>query len=143
MTVSQPSPARELAQQLIAREAIDLSEPAMAGAALQRLLSRVSGNLRRSVGDDGCSALFERAFLRAEPEHPALRDMIRVDGGAMYFDRVVASLDDHDPSSVSAAVESLLAEVVDILSGIIGADMVLNLLDHDTAPARSSGRNTS
>ena len=33
---------------------------------------------------------------------------------------------------VSAAYESLLASIIDVLGGLIGADMVLNLLDPDS-----------
>lgn len=104
---------------------------------------RVSENLRRSVGDDGYNALLARALTRTQVEHPALMD-VRGGGDADFFlNGIAASVDARGVSVVTAAVESLLATLVDVLSGLIGTDMVLNLLDHDGAlPQAPSDRQT-
>ncbi|MEP6508086.1 MAG: hypothetical protein ABJC63_07655 [Gemmatimonadales bacterium] len=121
----------EMARQLLERETAVAPESPENGAALERTLARVSENLRRSVGDDGYEALLARAVARAQSDHPALVD-IRGDGIAgLSMDRVTAGVDTHGAAVVTAALESLLATLVDVLSGLIGADMVMNLLDPD------------
>jgi hypothetical protein len=57
-----------------------------------------------------------------------------------YLD-VIGGVDTHGVAAVSAALESVLAALVDMLSDLIGADMVRNLLDQDDLPgARRNGR---
>jgi hypothetical protein len=134
MTGMQPSTAREIARQLLAREAAGADEPAAIAAAMQRVCTRTSENLRRSVGDDGYNALLARALARAQTEHPVVTAIRRVGDADISLDGVITSVDAHGLPAVTAAVESLLAAVVDVLSGLIGADMVMNLLDHDSPP---------
>lgn len=127
-----PSPTtRALVRQLLAQEIATDKEPDAVGAAIQRLYSRVSENLRRSLGDDGRDALLERAFTRTQPQHPVLADIGRVGKAGVSLDDVVAGVNAHGIPAVTAAVESLLSTLADILGGLIGADMVMNLLDHD------------
>ena len=131
--------ARDLARQLLRRENAGTVEPAETGAAFERTLARVSENLRRSVGDDGYTALLTRAIAQTRTEHPALGD-IRGDGPLVFPIGNPTDAGIHDTKAVSAAFESLLASIVDLLSSLIGADMVLNLLDPDgisPAPPRS------
>ena len=129
---SRPSKdALSLARQLLGRETAGTLEPAETGAALQRTLARVSENLRRSLGDDGYSALLARAIAQTQAEYPALGD-IHGDGVAGFsMDAMAANAGSDDIHVISAAFESLLASIVEVLSGLIGADMVLNLLDPD------------
>ena len=119
-----------LARQLLDRETLETSEPAEIGAALERTLARVAENLRRSIGDDGYTALLARAVAQTRTEHPALND-IRGDGVAGFSIDGLARAGTHDINVISSAIEFLLASIVDVLSGLIGADMVLNLLDPD------------
>ncbi|HEY9226331.1 MAG TPA: hypothetical protein VIP11_06780 [Gemmatimonadaceae bacterium] len=121
--------SRELARELIERECPRDSEPTAAGACLQRLCARISNNLRVSVGDDGYNALVARALKRVDAEHPALRDIHRTTDSGIQLDGIAAGIDRHGQQAVAAAVESLLAALIDLLSSLIGADMVLNLLD--------------
>jgi len=127
MTSPPPSPAsREIARQLLDREQANGEG---AGPALQRLCTRVTDNLRGSVGDDGYNALLARALTRVERDHPALKDVRRVTDSNIQLDGVVASIDRHGLPAVTVALESLVAALVDLLSSLIGADMVLNLID--------------
>lgn len=128
--------ALDLARQLLARETAGTLEPAETGAALERTMARVSENLRRSLGDDGYMALLARAVAQTRADHPALSG-IRDDGSLVFLIAgQTADASTHDVTAVSAAFESLLASIADVLSGLIGADMVLNLLDPDgTSPA--------
>jgi hypothetical protein len=127
-----PSPTtRALIRQLMAREIASAKQPDVVGAAIQRLCSRVSENLRRSLGDDGRDALMERAFTRTQPQHPPLGDIARTGTTAFSLGDIVAVVNAHGVTAVTAAVESLLTTLADILGGLIGADMVMNLIDHD------------
>jgi hypothetical protein len=127
-----PSPTtRALIRQLLAREIAAAKQPDGVGTAIQGLCSRVSENLRRSLGDDGRDALMERAFGRTQTEHPVLNEINRSGKTGVDLDDVVAGVNSHGVPAVTAAVESLLAALADILGGLIGADMVMNILDHD------------
>lgn len=131
MTTRPSKGAQDLARQLLGRETAGTLEPAATGAALERTLARVSENLRHSIGDDGYTALLARAIAQTQIEHPALSD-IRGDGSLVFATTgLTADVGTHDVHAISAAFESLLASIVDVLSGLIGADMVLNLLDPD------------
>lgn len=132
--------ALDLARQLLGRETAGTLDPAETGAALERTLARVAENLRGSIGDDGYTALLARAIAQTRTEHPALSD-IRGDGSLVFsVDGVTADAGTHDIHVISAAFESLLASIVDVLSGLIGADMVLNLLDPDAISSASPRR---
>ena len=136
MTITPSTSALELARQLLERETAGAREPAETGAAIQRTFARVSENLRRSLGDDGYAALLSRAVAQNRPEHPAL-DGIGLDGSlALSMDPLTAEMATHDIHLISAAFEAVLASIVDVLSGLIGADMVLNLLDSDEISSR-------
>jgi hypothetical protein len=112
----------------------------MVAAALQRALARVSANLRDSVGDDGRDALLTRALARTEPDYPALKGIRRLNNAAVHLDGVVASADAHGVAPVTAAIEALLAALVDVLARLIGEDMAMRLLDHDlSGPSRDGG----
>ena len=131
MTALPPSTSRDMARQLLAREIRGADQPDVVAAAIQRLCTRVSDNLRHSVGDDGYNALVARVLRRTEPEHPVLTDIRRVADSGIYLDRVSSGVESHGVAAVQAAVETLMTTLIDVLAGLIGADMVLNLLDHD------------
>lgn len=140
MTVPPSSGGLEMARQLLAREIGGAEEPAAITAAMQRALMRVSENLRRSVGDDGYNALVSRAIARTQPVHPAVIEMRGGGDAEMSANGVLTSVDAHGAPAVTAAVESLLASIADVLSGLIGADMVLNILDPDGLPPEAPRR---
>lgn len=137
MTAAPSDAALEMARHLLARELPTAGDPAGAAALMQKACTRLSANLRRSFGNDGYAALLGRAFARTRPGHPALNDIRRGSDDDIYLDGVVASVQAHGVPVVAAALESLVASLIDVLSGLIGADMVRNLLDHDGPPPRS------
>ena len=110
----------------------------MVVAALQRTCLRVSDNLRDSMGNDGCNALLVRALARTEANHPALKNICRLNGGDIPLDGVLASVEAHGVAAVTSAVEALLAALVEILGRLIGEDMAIRLIDHDAARSPSS-----
>jgi uncharacterized iron-regulated protein len=109
----------------------------MAVAALQRTCLRVSDNLRDSMGDAGCNALLARALARTEADHPALKDIRRLDEDNIHLDGVLASIEAHGVAAVTAAIEALLAALVGILGRLIGEDMAIRLIDHDASRSRA------
>jgi hypothetical protein len=139
MTTPVSSAARAMARQLLEHEEGGATEAGL-GATMQRASTRLADNLRSSVGEDGYSALLVRALARTESDHPVLKDMRRTDAVGIHLD-VVGGVEGHGAAAVGAALESLLAALVDILSDLIGADMVRSLLDRDDLPrARRNGR---
>jgi hypothetical protein len=103
----------------------------LTGEAMQRAFTRVSENLRRSIGEDGYRALLGRAVARLQSNQPVWTN-IRYAGLGIDLD-VVAAVDRHGASTVSTALESLVAALFEILSDLIGAEMARNLLEHDDA----------
>jgi hypothetical protein len=128
--------SREVARQLLEREAD--SDATQSGAATQRAFARLSENLRRSVGEDGYDALLVRAASSTESEPSVLNVIPRPDATGIDLD-IVGAFEGHGPIAAGAAVESLIAALVDILSDLIGADMARNLLDHDGPPRTPGG----
>ena len=128
MTGTRSSTPREIARELVAQEIAGADEPAAVGAALQRVCTRVADNLRRAVGDDGYNALMARALMRTQADHPVLLDIRRVGKSDIYLDGVVQSVNTRGAAPVRAAIEAIIAAIADVLAGLIGADMVLNLL---------------
>ena len=128
----------QIARRLLDREAAPGSErdSQTVAAALQRTVVRVSENLRDSMGEDGANALLARALARTEAHHPAVKNIRRLNEGGTHLDGVVASVETHGVTAVTAAVEALLGALVEILGRIIGEDMALRLVDPDSPQSR-------
>jgi hypothetical protein len=133
MTGTRSPVSRELARQLIARETAGADDPGAVATAMQRLCTRISDNLRRAVGDDGYNALLVRVLTPETGEHPVMADIRRSGDTATCLNGVVAHVDDHGVTPVAEALEMLLATLIDVLGGLIGADMALNILDIDSS----------
>jgi hypothetical protein len=133
MTTPRSPATRELARRLLESETAGVTDLEQLGAGLERVGARVAANLRGSLGEDGYSALLARAFVRAQSEQPMLNDIRRNNGGGVDLD-VLAGVQDHGAAAVAAGLECLLAALVDVLSELIGVDMVRALLDYDDSP---------
>lgn len=144
-TASSPT-SLQVARRVLARESATRSkaEPKAVGAALQRTCLRVSENLRDVMGEDGSNALLARALARTEGDHPALKNAYHRQHGGIQLDGVVASVEAHGVAAVTAAIEALLAALVDILGRLIGEDMAIRLIDQDGPQSRKDdGAKTS
>ena len=108
-----------------------------AGEEMQRAFSRISENLRRSLGEDGYRALLGRSVARMQSDQPVWTN-IRYAGLGIDLD-VIAAVDRHGTDAVGAALESLVAALFDILSDLIGAEMARNLLEHDAPRGTLAG----
>ena len=96
---------------------------------MQHAFSRISDNLRRSLGEDGYRALLGRAVARMQSDQPVWTN-IRFAGLGIDLD-VIAAVDRHGANTVGAALEALVAALFNILSDLIGAEMARNLLECD------------
>jgi len=126
----------EFARDLLRREVHEPAPPARQLAdALHRTCDSVFTNVRATMGDDGCRALFGRAFSAARDQHPAI-DALRVASDCeIPREQLLAAIETHGPAATTSAVEALLAALVDILARLIGTDMTLRILDPDTPPS--------
>ena len=97
--------------------------------ALQRLCTRVTENLRDTMGVDGCTALLARALARTVSEHPCLALVQRRDGREIQLDGVAAALEIHGFAAVDTAITALLTTLVEILGRLIGEDMAMRIID--------------
>ena len=132
---SERGSSREIARQMLEREAAGVTEVARLGAALERTFTRVSGNMRRSLGEDGYAALLARAAMTMASDESVLTVIPRSDAMGIDLD-IATAVEAHGVPAVRAALESLLAALVDIIGDLIGEDMARTLLDHDGTPQR-------
>jgi len=130
----------QIARRLLASEAAAgrEREPERVVFALQQTCLRVLENLRDAMGEDGCNALLTRALARTEADHPALTNLRRFNDGTIHLDGVVASVESHGVAAVTAAIEALLAALVDVLGRLIGEDMAIRIIDHDAPRSRTA-----
>ena len=129
-----------MARRLLARETAGVVVRAELATALQRVCTRVSANLRRSIGDDGYTALLARALRFTEPEHALLTSLRSADAVGIDLEAIAAGVETHGERTVTAALEALLSSLIDVLGSLIGADMVWSILTDDS-PLPQSHRN--
>ena len=115
------------------------ADSAAAAAALQRTLARVGEQLGDALGADGRNALLARALSQTEKEHPALRKIRRIDNDTIQLEGVVTTVEADGVAAVTAAIEALLAAVIEVLSRLIGEDMAIRLIDHEDATSEARG----
>jgi hypothetical protein len=120
--------ARAIIRRLLERETHGDSDAGTGAAMMQRAAERVFDDLKGAVGTDGLDALLGRAISRTEREHPAVTTMRRADDVCPL--NVAAAVEAHGVDAARAALEAVLAALVDILAALIGADMTRSLL-HD------------
>ena len=124
-----------MARQMLDRDAAGATEVERLGVALERTFTRVSGNIRRSVGEDGYAALLARAVVTTESDESVLIVIPRSD--AMGVDLDIATAVEAHGVQCRRRVAGISARgLVDILSDLIGEDMARTLLDHDGSPQR-------
>lgn len=130
-----------LARRVLEREVTrhDDAGPAAIATALQLVSARVCSNLRDAMGVAGCDALMARARTRVERDHPALGDLCGQNGADLQLDAMVARIEAHGVAAVTAAIEALLAALIDILSRLIGEDMAIRLIDPEVSRSRRDG----
>jgi hypothetical protein len=135
----------EIARRILRRDALGSGQAAEGGTpetaiiALQRSFSRVTDDLRDAMGDAGCAALLDRALAHTKRAHPVVKDLRWRPGEGIALAGIATNAGAHGIESVTAAMEALITALVDILSRLIGDDMVLRLLDHDDPQPQPRG----
>lgn len=129
----------QIARRLLARDARPggASDPATIAAGLKSATARLAETLRDVLGDDGSNALFARAIVRTQPQHPLLKDIRELDEGSVQVDDVVDAIKAHGAAVVIAALEAFLGALIDILVRLIGEDMAMRLIDSNAPQSRS------
>jgi hypothetical protein len=115
----------EMARRLWARAADDISAPEEVAAAAERMCTQLRTGLGRWVGTMGYRALFDRALMLAQAEHPALRSL------ACGADEPVTTADvrAEGTDEVAAGVVALVAALTEVLGRIIGEEMAVRLVE--------------
>jgi hypothetical protein len=92
--------------------------------------------LRNSMGEAGRTALLARALAGTVDAHPALNDLRILRHDAVRVDELAASIEAHGREEVAAAIDALIGAVRDMLTGLVGADMAMQLIgDGDSRQA--------
>jgi hypothetical protein len=136
--------ARELASQLLTRETSTPHGADRTGAA-DRVCRRVSDELARWMGSDGCRALFARALATAQAAggQPVL-EMVRISAGSVYcLDGLTEGAVRHGAAAANEAAAAVLSALIELLGRLIGDDMALSLLErgsHSPTPTQTNGR---
>ena len=129
MTPPQSRTARELARQLLARDAPAEDAPDAVAAATERVCGRVSANLSRWFGIDGTNALFARALVRAQADHPALANVRYSRQSAVCLEGLTESARLHGADAATDGVAAILTALIDLLGRLVGRDIAIRLVE--------------
>jgi Arc/MetJ family transcription regulator len=123
------APVRRLAARLIARGRDEPDAPQPATVALERL----SAELCRWIGDEGCRVLLSRALTRTQRDRPPLV-ALRVDSATPpVLTGVDEVLEAHGPAAIAAGIEEVMIAVLDLLRRLIGEDLTTRLAERSMA----------
>lgn len=130
--MSEAHSTRQLAARLIAHAQETGTPSAIDAAALA--MHRMSGELSRLLGVDGCLALLTRVLARARQSHPALADVGIVLGSNPHLE-LPEGIEGEAALEVAAGLETALADLFDLLGRLIGDDLSVQLADLSLANA--------
>ena len=123
----QGSPAAtEVARRHWARAAGDTNTLEEVAAAAARTCTKLQAGLARWVGTEGYRALIDRALLLARAEHPALGGLSCHGEGEPVTTAAVRA---HSAAEVATGVVVLVATLIELLSGIVGEEMAVELVN--------------
>jgi hypothetical protein len=121
--------AQQLAHRLVELEqtasGLKTSRAQSAALAGQKLYQSLS----RWIGSDGCHALFFRAREEARSDWPALEPLYLRVRSEPYVEGVAQSVEAFGETATADAIESMLADVIELLGRLIGVDMATNLIE--------------
>jgi len=129
VTAPERAPLRQLALNVLTREAGSRADTAALAAATHRAYDNLARVLVPLIGEVGVTALTARALHLAQREYPWLartRDSTQIDES---FTQLKLSLEQHDDSAVAAeAAAAALASLLALLVTFIGEPLTMNLL---------------
>lgn len=130
MTELHSGTARATARRLLAREILADGTSDAAALGAEHVLVELFSTLSRWVGAAGCDALFTRAFVLAAPHHSVLRDVrYKVDNGTPRLERFGDNAREYGSQATTEGATTVLASIVTMLSGLIGEDIAMSLLE--------------
>lgn len=119
----------QVAQKLIGSRQVTRGDGASSAGAAAEACGQLYRELARWVGSDGCHALFARALAEARTSNPALTQIQVHARSEPYVQGVAESITAHGEPATVAALESVLAVLVDLLRRLIGNDMAAKLIE--------------
>lgn len=126
--------ARATALRILAFESHEHGTSDEVAAQVEHVLARVDRALSEWVGQAGSHALFGRAITLATPEHPVLVGVLHRQRTSPHLAQLAENARAQGAEATIAAATTVLASVIATLSGLIGEDVALSLLDNVTAP---------
>ena len=136
-----PPAARALARRLLSLESGGQDDPEALAAAIDRATGRLRGRLAGLVGQHGFAALCARAVRLAQRETPTLAGITydaRPPGGLRGTHEFVLA-NASDPAAATAALASILAQLIGLLIAFIGQDLTVRLI-HEAWPELAGGK---
>ncbi|MEO8945302.1 MAG: hypothetical protein ABI338_02300 [Gemmatimonadaceae bacterium] len=127
--------ARATALRILAFESHERRTSHEVAAHVERVLAHVYRALSEWVGQAGSHALFVRAITLATPEHPVLVGVLHREGTSPHLAQLAENAGVQGTNATIAAATTVLTTIIATLSGLIGEDIALSLLDNVTAPS--------
>jgi hypothetical protein len=127
-TMSGSPAARSVARRLLARGMPKDGPPEAVAAAADYVFAHMIRTLSEWVGVAGCSALFARAIVLSEAYHPVLTG-VTLGQSAPYLTHLGETAREYGSQATSDAAVDVLASVITMLSGLIGEDITMSLLE--------------
>lgn len=100
-------------------------------------------DLSQWVGHDGSHALFSRSFAQARARHPALADLKLSVRSEPYLTNLAKIIKAHGDSDAGAGIEAMLVALFDLLSRLIGDDILTRLIDGSLPDSRQANSSTA
>lgn len=140
--MNQARSARELVTQLIAHEARDRKSAAADAEAVTSAFQRVSVELTRWVGADGCNALINRALSRAQASHAGLSGLTIPNHSRPVLEGMPDAIAAHGAGAIAAGLEAMLVTLFELLGRLIGDDLSLKLAEQSMSSGSSTAEPT-
>ena len=118
--------ATEAARQFWAHDGLDAGAPEEIAAAAEQGCARLRAVLTRWIGSEGYRALVDRALAQARAAHPAIAGL-RCQAGDVQG--VAVAVGGHSAAEVREGILALVAQLVDLLSRLIGEEMAVRLVE--------------
>jgi hypothetical protein len=126
------SAAADAAGRLWSRATAGATGPGEVAAAADLMCTQLRTGLGRWIGAGGYRALLDRALIQARSEHPILDGVSCLGEDASV---IAAAVRSQGAGGLSAGLVAWVAELVELLGRIIGAEMAVQLLDQITIPS--------
>lgn len=136
-----PTPQRELAQRLLAREAAgdrgaDSTSDRVSGA--ERAFERLNAHLEKTIGATGFRMLLRRAVERSRSEHPFLASLPPLTDSEWPVGDLAQGAHSENPEEVEEALVVLLTTFISLLGRFVGDALATRMVEQSW-PERSGG----